>query len=538
MQFILLLLTFHAGLFSQSAEQSEPTNSQITTAPSIEEVTVYLQGAQVTHYSNVEIPEGRHTLVFTGLNSEIDSRRATVGFDSENNESLEVVSVNHRTQQIHNPQNRDEINRLLSEKSDIEDHINKLQIDLDVNSYELNMLRENLTPERADAQSLRQLLELHRERLRSIELNNGVLSDSLQMLRSRMNEINQTLRQPEFQPEITVGELLVVVQANQPISAATHVSYPIDAAGWTPEYDLHVDAAGEPVRGKLSASLYNNSRQPWNNVDLVLSTQTPQAGTDIPEINPWFLDYIGQRYPTNETGQPLKSTAQLSETVSDVQSGDMMRAMAPPSTRNEQMVSRVFIIRDKQTVLSDGNVQRITIEESSADSDLSYLTIPKINPDAVLKADIDEWETLFPLPGVAMLHLEGTYVGQTYIDPSIVSDTLHVSFGKDDAIAVTRTKLSDESDKSFFGNRVTRTISHDISVRNTKPSPIDIEIKDQIPISMRDDIEISVLELSDGELDEDMGVVSWILQITAGETQSVVISYDVRYPSDRSVYLD
>jgi hypothetical protein len=137
-----------------------------------------------------------------------------------------------------------------------------------------------------------------------------------------------------------------------------------------------------------------------------------------------------------------------------------------------------------------------------------------------------------------MLHLEGTYVGQTYIDPSIVSDTLQVSFGKDDAIAVTRTKQSDESDKSFFGNRVTRTISHEISVRNTKPSPIDLEIKDHIPVSMRDDIEVGVLELSDGELDEDTGIVTWSLQIPAGETRSVIISYDVRHPSDRSVYLD
>src|SRR6056297_763686 len=538
MQFILLILTLHAGFLNHSANQTQTADSTIIASPLIEEVTVYLRGAQLTHRTTVDIPEGSHEIVFTNLNSEIDSRRATVGFDGGEDGALEVLSVNHRTQQIRNPNNRDEIERLLAERSDIEEHINRLQIDLNVNSYEQQMLRENLNPERADAQSLRQLLELHRERIRAIEINNGELSDSLQTLRSRLNEINQTLRQPDFQPEITVGELIVEVEASQPITTETHISYPIDAAGWTPEYDLHVDAAGEPVRGRLSASLYNNSRQEWRDVDLILSTQTPQAGTDIPEMNPWFLDYIGQRYPANETGQSLKSTTQLSETVTDVQSGDMMRAMAPPSTRNEQMVSREFVIRDKQTVLSDGNVQRITIEESSADSDLSYLAIPKINPDAVLKADIDEWESLFPLPGVAMLHLEGTYVGQTYIDPSIVSDTLQVSFGKDDAIAVTRTKQSDESDKSFFGNRVTRTISHEISVRNTKPSSIDLEIKDQIPVSMRDDIEVSVLELSDGELDEDTGIVIWSLQIPAGETRSIVISYDVRHPSDRSVYLD
>src|SRR6056297_16732 len=616
MQFILLILTLHAGFLNHSANQTQTADSTIIASPLIEEVTVYLRGAQLTHRTTVDIPEGSHEIVFTNLNSEIDSRRATVGFDGGEDGALEVLSVNHRTQQIRNPNNRDEIERLLAERSDIEEHINGLQIDLNVNSYEQQMLRENLNPERADAQSLRQLLELHRERIRAIEMNNGELSDSLQTLRSRLNEINQTLRQPDFQPEITVGELIVEVEASQPITTETHISYPIDAAGWTPEYDLHVDAAGEPVRGRLSASLYNNSRQEWRDVDLILSTQTPQAGTDIPELYPWFLDFVNQRNALRESGPALTSSTQLSGTVTDAQTGeplaganvrvlnmqagtatdrsgrysflapegsrslvvnyigyqsasspingtvidfrlqpgvmnleevvvsaygtsaDMMRAKAPPSTRSEQMVSREFMIRDKQTILSDGNTERILIEENAVESDLSYLTIPKIKPDAVLKADIDEWETLFPLPGTAMLHLEGTYVGQTYINPSIVSDTLQVSFGKDDAISVVRTKLSDESDKSFFRNRVTRTISHEISIRNTKPSSIDLEIMDQVPISMRDDIEVTISELTGGELEEDTGIVTWNLQIPPGETRSVVISYEVQYPSGRSVYLD
>jgi hypothetical protein len=564
----------------------------------------------------LNIPEGSHTVVFAGLNSEVDSRRATVGFDGGEDGAVEVLSVNHRTQQINNTQNTGEIDRLLAERTDIENRIRELQIDLDVNSYEQNMLRVNLQPENSDAESLRRLLELHRERIRSIEFENGSLTDSLQVLRTRINEINKILFRPEFQPKVTVGELIVRVQASQAISAETQISYPINAAGWTPEYDLHVDAAGEPIRGKLSASLYNNSRQPWSSVDLILSTQIPQAGIDIPEISPWFLDYVSRGYTTREEGTALTSSTQISGTVSDAQSGEPiagatvivqnMRAgtttdrsgryslIAPEgsralvvnyigyrsasepitgtvvnfrlqqemlgldevvvsaydksdvglrgassiSTRIEQMVSREFRIRDQQTIPSNGDVQRISIEETSVASDMSYLSIPKINSAAVLKADIDEWESLFPLPGVAMLHLEGTYVGQTYIDPSTVSDTLQVSFGKDDAIVVTRTKQSDESDKSFFRNRVTRSVSNEISIRNTKPSSIDLEIMDQIPVSMRDEIEVSVLELSDGALENESGIVTWSLEIPAGETRSLIISYEVRHPSGRPVYLD
>jgi chromosome segregation ATPase len=139
----------------------------------------------------LNIPEGSHTVVFAGLNSEVDSRRATVGFDGGEDGAVEVLSVNHRTQQINNTQNTGEIDRLLAERTDIENRIRELQIDLDVNSYEQNMLRVNLQPENSDAESLRRLLELHRERIRSIEFENGSLTDSLQVLRTRINEINK-----------------------------------------------------------------------------------------------------------------------------------------------------------------------------------------------------------------------------------------------------------------------------------------------------------------------------------------------------------
>lgn len=611
MHLIFLVLSLHAGLFSNTLYQSESADS-ITSAPPIEEVTVYLQGAQVTHRTAVNIPEGQHTLVFTRLNEAINSRSATVGFDGE----IEVLSVNHRTQQINNTENTETIDRLLDERAGIENHIKELQIDLDVNSYEQNMLRENVRPVDSDAESLKQLLRLHRERMRSLQADNGMLSDSLNVLRTRLNEINQTLRQPGYQPKITVGELVLKIRATQPVSAETQLSYPIDDAGWLPEYDLHVDAADEPIRGKLSASVYNNSRQLWNSVSLTLSTQTPQSGIDIPEISPWFLDYVSQRYPAGATGSALTESTQISGTITDAQSGEPLpgatvrvqekqagttagrngrysllapagsrqllvtyvgfrpatvpiygsevdvrleqemmaldevvvsgyaesdraiKAVSPSSKRTEQMASREFAIRDLQTIPSDGDVHRITIEENSVESDLSYLTVPKIDTDAVLKADIDDWESLFPLPGTAMLHLEGTYVGQTYIDPATVSDTLQVSFGKDDAIVVSRIKQSDESDKSFFGNRVTRTVSHEISVRNTKSAVTDLQILDQVPVSMRDEIEVSVLDLSGGVLNEETGMVTWKIQIAPGKTRSIVISYEVKHPSGRSVYLD
>lgn len=613
MHLFILVLSLNAGLFLSPFQQAD-TSSTITASPTIDEVTVYLQGAQITHHSDIDIPEGRHTIVFTGLNANINSQNTTVGFGRDS--SVNILAVNHNTRRIENRDSSEVINRLLSEKNRINHLIRDVQVELDVINYEQAMLSQNRQPKDSDAEALRELLSLHRERVRALRTESGVSSDSLKGLQNRLGDINQTLSQPGYQTHFTEGELTILVENGQAQSVEATISYPIDDAGWMPEYDLHVDAAGEPLRGRLNASVYNNSMQPWNDVRMILSTQAPGRGIDLPAISPWFLDYIRPGFSERGSNPDLSSAMQLTGTITDAETGDPLpganvrvqdmqagttagrdgrysffapagsarlivnyigyraetvpirgtvmdirlqpdmvaldevvvsgysgeedffKLSAPPSTREEQMVSREFAIRDHQTVLSDGKTHRITVEESTTSADFAYLAIPKIRKGAVLKADIEEWSSLFPLPGTAMLHLEGTYVGQTYINPSTVADTLQMSFGQDDAIVVSRTKQSDQSDRSFFRNRVTRTISHEISVRNTKPGPIEIEITDQIPVSMRDDIEVTATELSDGEVAEDTGIVNWTLQIPAGETRSLMIAYEVRHPSGHRVYLE
>ncbi|MBE9048410.1 DUF4139 domain-containing protein, partial [Pleurocapsales cyanobacterium LEGE 10410] len=208
------------------------------------------------------------------------------------------------------------------------------------------------------------------------------------------------------------------------------------------------------------------------------------------------------------------------------------------SERTETMTSRQFTLRDKQTIPPAGERDRILLEEYPVPSHFTYLAIPKRADGAILKAGIPGWDDIFLLPGQAKLHLEGAYVGQTYLNPGIVSDTLDVSFGRDNGIIVTRTKVSDQSERSFFRNRVTQTVVHEITVCNTKGSTAQIEVRDQIPVSTREEIEVSTAGLSGGELNVETGIVTWQLQIAQGESRTLRVGYEVRYPSGKTVILE
>ncbi|MDX1591930.1 MAG: DUF4139 domain-containing protein, partial [Balneolaceae bacterium] len=495
---------------------------EIKVDPPITSVIVYPQGAQLTHTGTVEVPEGQHVLIFSGLNQELNSSNTTVSLGGD----LEILSVNHRNIRIRATQNADSIEVLEAEKSRLERLIRSVEIDREVNDYEMEMLAANREPDMQSGSALRDLLALHRERILELKTSSSQLADSIQSLRSSLNDINQALQQPGYQPTIMVGELLVEVNNPGAGTYDTEISYPIGRAGWTPEYELRAEGIDEELSSKFFGMVYNNSLQTWTDVLMTLSTRTPQRRTVTPELNPWFLDFLEPQVTLQERGR-----AEMDELVVTgyAESGSMSMPPPPRSFRSESMVARQFTLRDRQTIESGSERTRLTLEEYQVPSEFTYFSVPKLQEGAILKANIPDWEETFLMSGSAKLHLEGTYVGETYLNPQTVSDTLEVSFGRDSGIIVQRTKVRENSERSFFRNRITQTIAYDIEIRNTKGSAIELDLMDQIPVSVQEDIVVTPVNLSGGDLDEESGLVNWSLLLDPAETETLQLVYEVRY---------
>ena len=58
---------------------------------------------------------------------------------------------------------------------------------------------------------------------------------------------------------------------------------------------------------------------------------------------------------------------------------------------------------------------------------------------------IINWEELNLIPGESRVFFDGSYLGRSFIDPNITSDTLLFSLGKDKSIVMTRKKLKDKT---------------------------------------------------------------------------------------------
>ena len=66
-----------------------------------------------------------------------------------------------------------------------------------------------------------------------------------------------------------------------------------------------------------------------------------------------------------------------------------------------------------------------------------------------------------------------------------------------------------------------------------------LTLKEQYPISNDKDIEVKLEEVTPAATynKKEIGVLTWDLELKAGETQTFVITYNVKYPKDKAVNL-
>ena len=212
------------------------------------------------------------------------------------------------------------------------------------------------------------------------------------------------------------------------------------------------------------------------------------------------------------------------------------RSLAERATRRS--VNFEFAMDVPYSIPSDGQSHNVAIRTEHMSADYRYFCTPKLDLDAFLFAKVTGWDTLNLLPGAAQIYFEGTYVGESQLDPIVTGDTLDLSLGRDKGITVTRTKLKDFSQKRTVGGKRTDSIAQSISVRNNKAQPVQLIITDQFPVSARSGIEVELQESSGAQVHHEKGLLTWKKPLEPRSNQSWTFSYSVKYPKEGLVVLE
>ncbi|HLC82651.1 MAG TPA: mucoidy inhibitor MuiA family protein [Bacteroidia bacterium] len=556
-----IIATAFITLFASNHSYGAIASSEKNIKSKIENVTVFTQGAQIHRSSLVNMNSGITTLIFEGLESTIDARSIQAsGFGN-----FVIMDVQHSIKYpepkeidlTKNPKNLKQIKMLQDSlvmiDFDIEEITSKMAaLNIEKNTLlnnriikgetkkdTLNLVKDALTFLREKLSNINsELLKLKKEEYRVNVKKQRMQTDLLALQTYNVNT-------GDIVKDETNYRVIITVSADVATNGTMNINYMLQDAGWSPSYDLRAKAAGGNMQLTYKAQVYQNTGIDWNDVKLTLSTASPNQSNVKPVLNTWWLNYYNPYaydYKKNKRSENQKDDASKI-TLSENGAGSYAwsapevaaQSISDYVVAEENITTVEYDIKLAYSIPCDGKTHFVAVQTKEIPAHYIHFAAPKMDKDAFLVAKITDWDELNLAAGSANIYFDGTFVGESYIDPTNLSDTLDLTLGRDKNMVVTRVKQKDKTKEKLIGEDKVKTVTYEITIRNTKSSSSNFNLQDQIPVSQTKDIVVTLAEASGGELDEASGIVNWKFNLKAKETKKVTISYTVKFPKDKAL---
>jgi uncharacterized protein (TIGR02231 family) len=559
---LLSLTLFASTLFA---------NDKVTVKSSLHSVTVYTQGAQLQHKANYTIKAGLSEVIVEGISPQISAGTIQV-------KASGAVVILDSKYEYYYPQPNVQVNateiplKIRNAIKVLEDSIRIVNFELrDIND-EIEVLvaaRKIIISNGAvkgqgkvndSIQLLKSTVDYYttkvselNKKISALDRQKAKKTDLISDLNNRLNDLQNYAEQNNPNPEIKgIPRIIITFMAKEAASGRIDLSYLASNAGWTPLYDIRSEAATGKISLTYKAQVRQQTGLDWDDVKLSISTNNPYANKTKPELSPWYIDYQEFRKKLEEKSKVR--TDAFSDDAPAVNSAAMnmgfmysysTNGVAEPAalgaeqftTIVQQLISAEFKIDLNYSIASDNQVRMVLVKQSELNTSFRYYAVPKLDPGVYLVAQMTKLDELQLVPAKANIFFDGTYIGETYLDPTTMDDTLNLSLGKDPNIVVKRTLLKNQSKERIIQDKKERSFAYNIEVRNLKSSDIELIIQDQIPLTTNPEITIEKSNLGKGSIDEKTGLIEWQLKLKAKDNQTFDYDFKVRHPKDKIVQI-
>lgn len=518
-------------------------------------VTVFRDGARVARAGSVQVRAGLHPVSLGTLpaSADPDSIRVAVAGDS-----AALLEVEVRRGVRADPL-REEVTRLRNLVEEAQDALSALEDEESAANAGLGFighlseasataLARAVGAGRADYEELSKMAghlsastEHALARRREIAGRKRAAHRELEAAKKRLAGTEQWAKRPE-----EYAEVIATIEADAAGTADVEISYHTSGASWKPLYDLTL--TGERVAVSYLAEVTQRTGEDWPETTLVLSTARRGAHRTLPELEPWYIDrarqpVFGLRRGPVRAQRAAALSAAGEEPIAGAAPGAAPGAAEPGGeipAEAERLgadadAGVVYTVARPLAVPADGAPHKTLIIRFDADTELDYLTIPALAPEAYLRATIQNGSSLL-LPGPARIFRGSQFAGATELETVAPGEEFEVQLGVDDEVRVERKLRRRATGKSVIGGTRTIDIAYEITVENHRDRAARISVRDHIPLSRDGEIKVRLRETnpSPGSTD-DLGELTWPLSLDPGEKAAITYRFTVEHPATLTV---
>ncbi|HNR85191.1 MAG TPA: DUF4139 domain-containing protein [Taishania sp.] len=530
----------------------------------IKKVTIFTEGAQVYRNAYYSVGKGITKIIIENVSDFVDEKSIQVKATGD------IVILDTRFS-IYQPQPEEfkleglplkivkEIEQLSDSIETVNFSIQTIQNEIDVLNATKNILINNGAVNGKGKVNdsiglLKATVDYYLLKMNELNASIGKLNlkkEEKMRLKKKLNERLSSLKSYQNSNNLTpkkmgpIPRIVITVQANVDVKGKIDLSYIVSNAGWTPSYDIMSDIENGKVLLNYKAQVYQNTGEKWENVLLSISTNNPYQNKTKPELHPWYISYYNNYYQQPATPQPvsivktesLQKTSSKAEVATNYDSDEAALSASDFTQVINRTISAEFAINLPYTIESNNEPHIVLISKNELNASFLYYTVPKLDNHAYLVARLTKLEELQLVPASASIFFEGSYMGETYIDPSSMSDTLNLSLGKDPNIIVKRTNLKNDVNKKIVGNQIEQTFAYQIEVKNLKSKNVEIIVEDQIPVTQIGEIEIALLDNSKAKYDAVTGKLEWNLKLRPNQMDVLKYKCQIKYNKEKQLAL-
>jgi uncharacterized protein (TIGR02231 family) len=530
-------ITFLFLLFSAIGFAQKP----VFTTAKVKSATVYFNSAELSQTTSVNLPVGTSEIVIKNVADYLNENTVQIGAPS----SVTVLSVQF-TQNYISEYEIDETNPAIKKVRDsitwTEKEIKKIQIDSYSSQQTIALLdkNQNVSGENSglNVAELMKLVDYYKAKRTELDNNIVALKEKEVKLNQKLSALKSKLEiNTQKEEKNSKGKLIIQVMNEVAGLVNFDINYITNTASWQPFYDLRADNINSPINMMYKAQVTQWTGIDWKKVNLTLSSGNPNQNNQAPILNSWFLRYQDMNYYRGNVMQRSSENELKEEVVVGYGTAKKAnlsgKAIGVDIKENQLNVS--FDIDIPYDILSNSKPHSVALKDIKLPATYKYYAAPRVEKEAFLLAEINDYSKYNLLPGEANIIFEGLYVGKTYINTNQTSDTLNLSMGRDKKISIKREKVVDKSGTKFLSSKKEQTFTFDITVRNNKKETVTMLLKDQYPLSTDKEVEIELLEKDGAKDNKETGILTWDVKLNPNETKKFRISYRVKYPKDKVI---
>jgi uncharacterized protein (TIGR02231 family) len=154
------------------------------------------------------------------------------------------------------------------------------------------------------------------------------------------------------------------------------------------------------------------------------------------------------------------------------------------------------------------------------------MSVPKYSQFAYLRADCTLTGDAPLVPGVYSSFVDGVFSGRGNLERSEPGQEISIDLGVDEGIKIERKEIQAFHETTLSGkDRV--TYSYEITIENTRNKNARITIKDQVPVSRDEGIDVKLIKTSPEVKPDQDGILTWVIELSPRKKEKMGFSFSI-----------